>query len=116
MVGGKITAVIACKMSPEYPVIFHCGRDLRHIAWRRVKAVWMARGGLQAEPETGNGPAVIIHDDGEPGTHRWATVMAHPEIQQGMIGLPEVIGLFGFVSVEEIVGGTVGLAARHGPA
>jgi hypothetical protein len=37
--------------------------------------------------------------------------MAHPNIQQGVIGLPDVVGLFGFASVQEIVGGPVGFAA-----
>ena len=40
--------------------------------------------------------------------------MAHPNIQQGMIGLPDVIGLFGLVSVEQIVSGPVGVTALMG--
>jgi hypothetical protein len=37
--------------------------------------------------------------------------VAYPDIQQGMIGLPEVVGLWSFVSVEQIVRGTVRFAA-----
>jgi hypothetical protein len=72
------------------------------------------RGGLKAEPKTGNGAAVIIHNDREPGTNRWATGMAQPNIQERMIGLPDVVGLFGFASVQEVVGGPLGFAAVMG--
>ena len=40
-----------------------------------------------------------------------AVVLAYPDIQQGMIGLPEIVGLFGLVPVEEIIGGPVGFTA-----
>src|SRR5215470_15248246 len=43
-----------------------------------------------------------------------AIIVAYPDIQQGMIGLPEVVGLLRVVSVEQIVRGTVRFAALVG--
>ena len=40
--------------------------------------------------------------------------MAYPRIQQGMIGLPDSIGSFGFAPVEQIVRGPVGFTAAVG--
>ena len=40
--------------------------------------------------------------------------MAYPDIQQGMIGLPDIVGLWSVVSVEQIVRGTVRFAALVG--
>jgi hypothetical protein len=113
MVGGEITAVSrvkCCRDSSDPPL--RQGLTPYRLAQHQGRVE--ARGGLQAQPKAGNGATVVIHDDGEPGPHRWATLLAYPEVQQGMIGLPEVIGLGGFVSGEEIVGGTGGLAPGVG--
>src|SRR5947207_10362945 len=65
------------------------------------------RRSLHVDAETSNGPAVIIHDDGEPGAYGRSIAGAHPDIQQGMIGLPDIVGLLRVVSVEQIVCSTI---------
>ena len=66
---------------------------------------------MKTKAKASNSAAVIIHNDGEPGPSRWPAFMAHPDIQQGMIGLPDVIGFVSLTPVEKIVGDPVGFAA-----
>jgi hypothetical protein len=113
MVGGEITAMIGVKRrrDPSDPPLRH-GFPPQRVAQDQGRVE--TRGGLQAQSEAGNGPTVIIHNDGEPWPSRWAPVLPHPEIQQGVIGLPEVIRLLGFTAVQEIVGRPGGVAAVMG--
>src|SRR5512145_1471448 len=102
MLGGKITAVIGVKRlwnTRDLPL--RQGLTPHSLAQdeRRVDGGWR----LYTEPKAGNGPAVIIHNDGQPGPHQLSVVMAHPQIQQGMIGLPDIVGSFSFAPVEQIV-------------
>jgi hypothetical protein len=62
----------------------------------------------KAHAKPGNGAAVIIHNDGQPGPRRRAILPANPEIYQRMIGLPDIVGVCGLASIEEIERGAVG--------
>ena len=74
---------------------------------------------MKTDPKPGNGPAVIIHNDGEPGPHRVPLVMPHPQIQQGVIGLPDGVGLLCLAAIEQIkdraIGFTPGMGQGHQP-
>lgn len=56
----------------------------------------------------GHIPGIIPNDDGEPGTRRGPTVLLHPEIQQGVVGLLDVIRPLCSAAVEQIKGGAIG--------
>jgi hypothetical protein len=113
MMRGDITAVVGIKRlrdTTDVPLGHGFTPQCLAQDQGRLDGGW----GLKADPKPGNGPAVIIYYDCEPGTSRLPTVMPQPNIQQGVIGLPEVVGLFGCASIEEIIGGSVGFAAVVG--
>src|SRR5262245_19314741 len=113
MLGGKIATVIRVKYrrnARECPL--RQGFAPNRLAQRQSG---LDRGwGLKAESETCNGPTIIIHNDRKPRACQWLTAITHPNIQQRMIGLPDVIRFVGFAPVQEIVGHAVRFTALMG--
>ena len=66
---------------------------------------------MKTHRKPGNGSAVIIHNDGEPGTCRGLTVLLYPEIQQGVVGLPDVVRPLSLAAIEQIKSRAIGFAA-----
>ena len=58
-------------------------------------------GTVKREQESGNGPAVVVDDDGQPGA-RDLPLSRLPKIQLGVIGLPYLVGSHGFSAVDQI--------------
>src|SRR5256885_716376 len=66
--GEKITAMVGIERRRN-PCDLPVWHSLTPNGLAQCQGRLDGRGSLQAEPETGNGPAVIVHDDGQPGTH-----------------------------------------------
>jgi hypothetical protein len=66
---------------------------------------------VERKQEAGDGAAVVIDDDGQPRTCRRAIVASGPEIELGVIGLPDLVGTLGFAAMNQIVGFAIGFLA-----
>lgn len=54
-------------------------------------------------PEIGHRSAVIVDDHGQPGTGRRFLVVEDPDIERGVIGLPDLVRVASLPSIEQVV-------------
>src|SRR5258707_12800399 len=66
---------------------------------------------IKAHHIADNGPTVIIYDGGQPRTSRQSLLIEKDDFEEGVIGLPECIGLCGFTPVQHVKSLFVGFAA-----
>src|SRR3954454_18457155 len=57
------------------------------------------RGGLEVEGVSGDGTAVVVDDDRQPGLGGDAVLTDKQNIQERMIRLPDGVGMIGFAAV-----------------
>src|SRR2546430_16816165 len=107
MVGGEITAVVGIKCqrnTTDMPLREQLAPD----GLTEHQSCLYRRGRMKTDPKPRNGAAVVIHNDGEPGPRRRPTVLLHPEIHEGVVGLPDVIRPLCFAAIKQIKGGAIG--------
>ena len=59
-------------------------------------------GCLKTHPQPRNGPTIIVHDHRQPGTRRLSVIVDQPEVHEGMIRLPDGIGVGRFAAIDQI--------------
>src|SRR5215510_9887439 len=103
MVGGEITPVVGIKRrrnAADMPPWDGLAPDRLAQHQRRLDR----RGRMKTHPKPCHGSAIVIHNDGQPGTSRRPTVLLHPEIQERVVSLPDPIWSFRFTAIEQIKG------------
>ena len=60
------------------------------------------RGRIECQIVTGDGPAIIILNDRQPGSGRYLPLTHQENIEQTVIRLPDRIGSLGFSTMEQI--------------
>jgi hypothetical protein len=99
MPGLEITAVISVQdtwNSAYCPARFALAPD----GLMERQGCLQRRRRIEREKIPGDGAAVIIHNDRQPGSSRGPFIIEHHNIQQRVIGLPDGVRGFGFTPVQ----------------
>lgn len=74
---------------------------MRQIACRNASAV-VSADAAQVDRIPGHRPGVVVLDDGQPRPARLARRRDHPQVQLGVVGLPDRIGPLGLAPVHQV--------------
>ncbi|MGC5010137.1 hypothetical protein ACLQ2R_05175 [Streptosporangium sp. DT93] len=61
------------------------------------------RGRGEVDRVAGDGPGVVVFDDGAPGPGRVAGRGDHPQIELGVVGQPDLVEPFGLAPVHQLI-------------
>ena len=108
---NEVAAVVGIKLfgdAADGPVRILLAPDRLAQGERGVHGAWRCGG----QEEAGDGPAVVVHHDGQPGADGLAGV-EHEDIEHGMIGLPHLVGRIGVAPMHELVAVAIGRCVRR---
>ena len=72
------------------------------------------RRAVEGNAKARNRATVVVDDDGQPRPSCFAVGSLGPEIELGVVGLPDLVRAFGFTPMNQVVGFAIGLLAVEG--
>ena len=113
--GGEVGAVVGVEDggdAADVPVGIGLAPDRLAQGQRRLQR----RGRREAQAVAGHGAAVVVEDDRQPGPGRAVALVADPDVELGVVGLPDRVGRVGLAAVDQVEALAVGLRAVVGEA